>query len=142
MRTEFDRERTALKSKFSKYGAKQLLKSLPNRTGLEAEVITEILVSRGALEKPKPPKKSKEEKPKGVRSKVYEISEETQALVEAAKVNKGKSVSFHCKALDKNMEGKIVGVRLDPRSNLIQYLIRTSEGTYGKKVGSDNLKIK
>ena len=133
METEFAKNRSELKSKFSKYGTKQLLSSLPNKKGLEKKVVEEILASRGRSEavaqKPKPFKYLNV--PKGVLDKF-----------EKAKLDRKKSVTFHCKALDRLMDGIIIGVRLDPRSNLVQYLIRTNLGVYGKSIHSENIKFK
>lgn len=147
METVWSKDLKELKSKFSKYGTEQLLKSLPKKEGLEKEAIEHILTQRSSLKHSAKTKnievKTEETKSKPAKKFNYmDVSDEVLIKFEKAKLNKKKQVNFHCKAKDKLMNGIIVGVRLDPRSSLIQYLIRTPEGVYGKKIDSENLTFK
>jgi hypothetical protein len=110
-----------------------------------------------AEEKPKKARKAKtpEEKPKKARKAKTpkepgeprplkkEISaEEAQANLEKAKANIGRFCKFICTKTKEQTDGIIIGVRLDPRNNFIQYRIKTNDGpVWGKGINSKGLEL-
>ena len=92
-----------------------------------------------AEEKPKKARKAKTPKePKEPRPLKKEVSaEEAQANLEKAKANIGRFCKFICTKTKEQTDGIIIGVRLDPRNNFIQYRIKTNDGhVWGKGIGS------
>lgn len=94
-----------------------------------------------AEEKPKKARKAKT--PKEPRPLKKEISaEEAQANLEEAKVNIGRFCKFICTKTKEQTDGIIIGVRLDPRNNFIQYRIKTNDGhVWGKGIDSKDLEF-
>lgn len=72
-----------------------------------------------------------------------EISnEEAKANLENAKANIGRFCKFICTKTKEQTDGTIIGVRLDPRNNFIQYRIKANDGhVWGKGVDSRGLEI-
>lgn len=97
-----------------------------------------------AEEKPEKARKTKTPKePKDPRPLKKEISdEEAQANLEKAKANIGRFCKFICTKTKEQTDGIIIGVRLDPRNNFIQYRIKTNDGhVWGKGIGSKVLEL-
>lgn len=97
-----------------------------------------------AEEKPKKSRKTKTPKePKEPRPLKKEISsEEAQANLEKAKANIGRFCKFICTKTKEQTVGIIIGVRLDPRNNFIQYRIKTNDGhVWGKGIDSKDLEL-
>lgn len=97
-----------------------------------------------AEEKPKKARKTKAPKePKEPRPLRKEISaEEAQANLENAKTNIGRFCKFICTKTKEQTDGIIIGVRLDPRNNFIQYRIKTNDGhVWGKGIDSKDLEL-
>lgn len=97
-----------------------------------------------AEEKPEKARKTKTPKePKGPRPLKKEISdEEAQANLEKAKANIGRFCKFICTKTKEQTDGIIIGVRLDPRNNFIQYRIKTNDGhVWGKGIDSKALEL-
>lgn len=97
-----------------------------------------------AEEKPEKARKTKTPKePKDPRPLKKEISgEEAQANLEKAKANIGRFCKFICMKTKEQTDGIIIGVRLDPRNNFIQYRIKTNDGhVWGKGIGSKALEL-
>lgn len=97
-----------------------------------------------AEEKPKKARKAKTPKePKEPRPLKKEISgEEAKANLENAKANIGRFCKFICTKTKEQTDGIIIGVRLDPRNNFIQYRIKTNDGhVWGKGIDSKDLEI-
>ena len=97
-----------------------------------------------AEEKPKKARKTKTQKePKEPRLLKKEISdEEAQANLENAKANIGRFCKFICTKTKEQTDGIIIGVRLDPRNNFIQYRIKTNDGhVWGKGIDSKDLEL-
>lgn len=97
-----------------------------------------------AEEKPEKARKTKTPKePKDPRPLKKEISdEEAQANLEKAKANIGRFCKFICTKTKEQTDGIIIGVRLDPRNNFIQYRIKTNDGhVWGKGIGSKGLEL-
>lgn len=110
-------------------------------------------------EKPKKARKARTPKePKEPRPLKKEISaEEVQANLEKAKANIGRFCKFICTKTKEQTDGIIIGVRLDPRNNFIQYRIKINDGhvwgespqyliksngpVYGKGINSKDLEI-
>ena len=94
-----------------------------------------------AEEKPKKARKAKT--PKEPRPLKKEISaEESQANLENAKANIGRFCKFICTKTKEQTDGIIIGVRLDPRNNFIQYRIKTNDGhVWGKGIDSKDLEL-
>lgn len=94
-----------------------------------------------AGEKPKKARKAKT--PKEPRPLKKEISaEEAQANLEKAKANIGRFCKFICTKTKEQTDGIIIGVRLDPRNNFIQYRIKTNDGhVWGKGIDSKDLEL-
>lgn len=72
-----------------------------------------------------------------------EISDEdAKANLENAKANIGRFCKFICTKTKEQTDGTIIGVRLDPRNNFIQYRIKTNDGhVWGKGVDSKDLEL-
>ena len=97
-----------------------------------------------AEEKPKKARKTKTQKePKEPRLLKKEISdEEAQANLEKAKANIGRFCKFICTKTKEQTDGIIIGARLDPRNNFIQYRIKTNDGhVWGKGIDSKGLEL-
>lgn len=97
-----------------------------------------------AEENPEKTRKTKApKKPKEPRPLKKEISdEEAKANFENAKANIGRFCKFICTKTKEQTDGIIIGVRLDPRNNFIQYRIKTNDGhVWGKGVDSKDLEI-
>lgn len=97
-----------------------------------------------AEEKPKKARKAKTPKEPGEpRLLKKEISDgEAQANLEKAKANIGRFCKFICTKTKEQADGIIIGVRLDPRNNFIQYRIKTNDGhVWGKGIASKDLEL-
>lgn len=97
-----------------------------------------------AEEKPKKARKAKTPKePKEPRPLKKEISsEEAKANLENAKANIGRFCKFICTKTKEQTDGIIIGVRLDPRNNFIQYRIKINDGhVWGKGIDSKDLEL-
>lgn len=97
-----------------------------------------------AEEKPKKARKTKTQKePKEPRLLKKEISdEEAKANLENAKANIGHFCKFICTKTKEQTDGIIIGARLDPRNNFIQYRIKTNDGhVWGKGIDSKDLEL-
>lgn len=97
-----------------------------------------------AEEKPKKARKTETQKePKEPCLLKKEISdEEAKANLENAKVNIGRFCKFICTKTKEQTDGIIIGVRLDPRNNFIQYRIKTNDGhVWGKGIDSKDLEL-
>lgn len=97
-----------------------------------------------AEEKPKKSRKTKTPKePKEPRPLKKEISsEEAKANLENAKANIGRFCKFICTKTKEQTDGIIIGVRLDPRNNFIQYRIKINDGhVWGKGIDSKDLEL-
>ena len=95
-----------------------------------------------AEEKPEKARKTQEE-PKEPRLLKKETSdEEAKANLENAKANIGRFCKFICTKTKEQTDGIIIGARLDPRNNFIQYRIKTNDGhVWGKGIDSKDLKL-
>lgn len=94
--------------------------------------------------KPKKARKAKTPKePKEPRPLKKEVSaEEAKANLENAKTNIGRFCKFICTKTKEQTDGIIIGVRLDPRNNFIQYRIKTNDGhVWGKGIDSKDLEL-
>lgn len=97
-----------------------------------------------AEEKPKKARKTKTQKePKEPRLLKKETSdEEAKANLEKAKANIGRFCKFICTKTKEQTDGIIIGARLDPRNNFIQYRIKTNDGhVWGKGIASKDLEL-
>lgn len=97
-----------------------------------------------AEEKPEKACKTKTPKePKDPRPLKKETSDEgAQANLEKAKANIGRFCKFICTKTKEQTDGTIIGVRLDPRNNFIQYRIKTNDGhVWGKGIDSKDLEL-
>lgn len=97
-----------------------------------------------AEENPEKARKTKAPKePKEPRPLKKEISDEdAKANLENAKANIGRFCKFICTKTKEQTDGIIIGVRLDPRNNFIQYRIKTNDGhVWGKGVDSKDLEL-
>ncbi len=97
-----------------------------------------------AEEKPKKARKAKTPgEPKEPRPLKKEVSaEEAQANLEKAKANIGRFCKFICTKTKEQTDGIIIGVRLDPRNNFIQYRIKANDGhVWGKGIDSKDLEL-
>lgn len=95
-------------------------------------------------EEPKKARKTKTQKePKEPRLLKKETSdEEAKANLENAKVNIGRFCKFICTKTKEQTDGIIIGARLDPRNNFIQYRIKTNDGhVWGKGIDSKDLEL-
>lgn len=158
--------------KYKSYSSKVLQKLAKVKTGDELDAIKSILASRGASqehpaeggavynateteeykaengevaeEKPEKARKTKTPKePKEPRPLKKEVSaEEAKANLEKAKVNIGRFCKFICTKTKEQTDGIIIGVRLDPRNNFIQYRIKANDGhVWGKGIDSKDLEL-
>lgn len=157
--------------KYKSYSSKVLQKLAKVKTGDELDAIESILASRGASqehpaekgavynateteeykaengikendevaeEKPKKARKTKEPRP----LKKEVSAEEAQANLEKAKANIGHFCKFICTKTKEQTDGIIIGARLDPRNNFIQYRIKTNDGhVWGKGIDSKDLEL-
>ena len=91
---------------------------------------------------PKEPRLLKKE-PKEPRLLKKEISdEEAKANLENTKANIGRFCKFICTKTKEQTDGIIIGARLDPRNNFIQYRIKTNDGhVWGKGINSKDLEL-
>lgn len=91
----------------------------------------------------KPKKTRKQKEPKEPRPLKKEVSaEEAKANLENAKTNIGRFCKFVCTKTKEQTDGIIIGVRLDPRNNFIQYRIKTNDGNvWGKGIDSKGLEL-
>lgn len=155
--------------KYKSYSSKVLQKLAKVKTGDELDAIESILASRGASQEHPAEEgavynateteeykaengikendevaeeKSKKE-PKEPRSLKKEVSaEEAKANLENAKTNIGRFCKFICTKTKEQTDGIIIGVRLDPRNNFIQYRIKTNDGhVWGKGIDSKDLEL-
>lgn len=97
-----------------------------------------------AEEKPKKARKTKTQKePKEPRLLKKEISdEEAKANLKNAEANIGRFCKFICTKTREQTDGIIIGARLDPRNNFIQYRIKTNDGhVWGKGIASRALEL-
>jgi hypothetical protein len=97
-----------------------------------------------AEEKPEKARKTKTPKePKDPRPLKKEVSdEEAKANLENAKANIGRFCKFICTKTKEQTDGIIIGARLDPRNNFIQYRIKTNDGhVWGKGIDSKDLEL-
>lgn len=97
-----------------------------------------------AEEKPKKARKTKTQKePKEPRLLKKEVSaEEAKANLENAKANIGRFCKFICTKTKEQTDGIIIGARLDPRNNFIQYRIKSNDGhVWGKGIDSKDLEL-
>lgn len=157
--------------KYMSYSSKVLQKLAKVKTGDELDAIESILASRGASQEhpaeegavynateteeykaengikendeEKPKKARKAKTPKEPRPLRKEISaEEAQANLEKAKANIGRFCKFICTKTKEQTDGIIIGARLDPRNNFIQYRIKTNDGhVWGKGIDSKDLEL-
>lgn len=153
--------------KYKSYSSKVLQKLAKVKTGDELDAIESILASRGASQEhpaeegavynateteeykaendevaEEKPKKARKE-PGEPRPLKKEISaEEAQANLEKAKANIGRFCKFICTKTKEQTDGVIIGVRLDPRNNFVQYRIKTNDGhVWGKGINSKDLEL-
>lgn len=158
--------------KYKSYSSKVLQKLAKVKTGDELDAIESILASRGASqehpaeggavynateteeykaengikendevaeEKPKKARKEPEE-PRPLKKEIS--AEEAQANLEKAKANIGRFCKFICTKTKEQTDGIIIGARLDPRNNFIQYRIKTNDGhVWGKGIDSKDLEL-
>lgn len=98
-------------------------------------------VAEGKSKKARKAKTPKE--PKEPRPLKKEVSaEEAQANLEKAKANIGRFCKFICTKTKEQTDGIIIGARLDPRNNFIQYRIKTNDGhVWGKGIDSKDLEL-
>lgn len=150
--------------KYKSYSSKVLQKLAKVKTGDELDAIESILASRGAsqehpaeegavynateTEEYKAENGIKEndevaEEPGEPRPLKKEVSaEEAQANLEKAKANIGRFCKFICTKTKEQTDGIIIGARLDPRNNFIQYRIKTNDGhVWGKGIDSKDLEL-
>nr|UVM94769.1 MAG: hypothetical protein [Bacteriophage sp.] len=158
--------------KYKSYSSKVLQKLAKVKTGDELDAIESILASRGASQEhpaeegavynateteeykaengikendevaeeksKKTPKEPKEPRP----LKKEVSAEEAKANLENAKTNIGRFCKFICTKTKEQTDGIIIGVRLDPRNNFIQYRIKTNDGpVWGKGIDSKDLEL-
>ncbi len=158
--------------KYKSYSSKVLQKLAKVKTGDELDAIESILASRGASQEhpaeegavynateteeykaengikendevaEEKSKKARKE-PKEPRPLKKEVSaEEAKANLENVKTNIGRFCKFICTKTKEQTDGIIIGVRLDPRNNFIQYRIKTNDGhVWGKGIGSKDLEL-
>lgn len=155
--------------KYKSYSSKVLQKLAKVKTGDELDAIESILASRGASQEhpaeegavynateteeykaengikendevaeEKPKKEPKEPRP----LKKEVSAEEAKANLENAKTNIGRFCKFICTKTKEQTDGIIIGARLDPRNNFIQYRIKTNDGhVWGKGIDSKDLEL-
>lgn len=155
--------------KYKSYSSKVLQKLAKVKTGDELDAIESILASRGASQEHpaeegavynateteeykaengiKENDEVAEEKPKKARKEPRPLkkevsAEEAKANLENAKANIGRFCKFICTKTKEQTDGIIIGVRLDPRNNFIQYRIKTNDGhVWGKGIDSKDLEL-
>ena len=150
--------------KYKSYSSKVLQKLAKVKTGDELDAIESILASRGASQehpaeegavynateteeykaengiKEKPKKARKTKGPRLLKKEVSD--EEANANLENAKANIGRFCKFLCTRTKEQTGGIIIGARLDPRNNFIQYRIKASDGhVWGKGIDSKDLEL-
>ena len=155
--------------KYKSYSSKVLQRLAKVKTGDELDAIESILASRGASQEhpaeegavynateteeykaengikendevaeEKPKKEPKE--PRLLKKETSD--EEAKANLENAKANIGRFCKFICTKTKEQTDGIIIGARLDPRNNFIQYRIKTNDGhVWGKGIDSKDLKL-
>ena len=144
-----------LVAKYTTYSTAALSKENPHRTDKEQEAINIVLERRKAKltstpkaqptpakeAQPTPAKEAQPTstaKPKKARTEI-----EAQKLLTEARLNRGFVVTV--KPFGKNPDpvtGVIVGARLDPRTNFVQYRIKLSDGkVIGKGVDNPDIII-
>lgn len=106
--------------KLKKYSSNQLSNMLEKAEGEKANIIRSILIGRGILQ----------EEPQ---------TQNPEVLLEEARKNKGLRVKFLCTKTKTIVFGIIKGVRLDKRTDFIQYRIKTLRGMFGKGIQSPDL---
>lgn len=149
-------------SNLKKRSVKQLQKAIKSKKGIEAEIIKEILIERGALTKhpsegghvynstdgaedlpegtTEEGKEEEKKEPKKLKKQVSD--EEALANLEEAQKNKGREITFMCTKTKEMAKGVIKGVRLDKRNNFIQYRILAEDGAmYGKGIDSEDITL-
>ena len=94
-----------------------------------------------AEEKPKKAKTPKEPgEPRPLKKEVS--AEEAQANLEKANANIGRLCKFICTKTKEQTDGIIIGARLDPRNNFIQYRIKTNAGhVWGKGIATKDQEL-
>lgn len=98
----------------------------------------EVAEENDEVAEEKPKKEPKEPRP----LKKEVSAEEAQANLEKAKANIGRFCKFICTKTKEQTDGIIIGVRLDPRNNFIQYRIKTNDGhVWGKGIDSKDLEL-
>lgn len=155
--------------KYKSYSSKVLQRLAKVKTGDELDAIESILASRGASqehpaeegavynateteeykaengikENDEVAEEKPEKEPKEPRLLKKETSdEEAKANLENAKANIGRFCKFICTKTKEQTDGIIIGARLDPRNNFIQYRIKTNDGhVWGKGIDSKDLKL-
>lgn len=157
--------------KYKSYSSKVLQKLAKVKTGDELDAIESILASRGASQEHpaeegavynateteeykaengiKENDEVAEEKPKKARKtkgprllKKETSDEEAKANLENAKANIGRFCKFICTKTKEQTDGIIIGARLDPRNNFIQYRIKANDGhVWGKGIDSKDLEL-
>lgn len=154
--------------KYKSYSSKVLQKLAKVKTGDELDAIESILASRGASQEHPAEEgavynateteeykaengikendevaEEKSKEPKEPRPLKKEVSaEEAKANLENAKANIGRFCKFICTKTKEQTDGIIIGVRLDPRNNFIQYRIKTNDGhVWGKGIDSKDLEL-
>lgn len=147
--------------KYKSYSSKVLQKLAKVKTGDELDAIKSILASRGAsqehpaeegavynateTEEYKAENGIKEndevaEEPRPLKKEVS--AEKAKANLENAKANIGRFCKFICTKTKEQTDGIIIGVRLDPRNNFIQYRIKANDGhVWGKGIDSKDLEL-
>lgn len=155
--------------KYKSYSSKVLQKLAKVKTGDELDAIESILASRGASQEHpaeegavynateteeykaengiKENDEVAEEKPKKEPGEPHPLkkevsAEEAQANLEKTKANIGRFCKFICTKTKEQTDGIIIGARLDPRNNFIQYRIKTNDGhVWGKGIDSKDLEL-
>lgn len=155
--------------KYKSYSSKVLQKLAKVKTGDELDAIESILASRGASQEHpaeegavynateteeykaengiKENDEVAEEKSKKARKEPRPLkkevsAEEAKANLEKAKANIGRFCKFICTKTKEQTDGIIIGARLDPRNNFIQYRIKTNDGhVWGKGIDSKDLEL-
>lgn len=109
--------------KLKKYSSKQLSNMLEKAEGEKANIIREILTTRGIFQEPE----------------IIQERTKEEILKEVRKNSKNLRVKFLCTKTKTIVFGIIKGVRLDKRTNFIQYRIKTLRGMFGKGIQSPDL---
>lgn len=103
----------------------------------EAAELAEAEKNEGKAKKERKAKTPKE--PREPRAK--RTLEHAQAQLAEAKENIGKYIDFDCTKTKQRETGVIVSVRLDTRSNFVQYRIKCEAGEFGKGVDDSKISI-